>query len=220
MKDISRLIDSTLLKAETTQTQIHDLCVEAAREHFKTVCINPCWVSYAASLLKGTDTGVCTVIGFPLGAMTPAAKAFEAKQAILDGADEIDMVLNIGRLKGGDDSYVRDEIHLVKEACGERTLKVILECCLLTDEEKERACRLSVEAGADFVKTSTGFSTHGATLEDVKLMKRVVGDKCHVKAAGGVRDYHTLVAMVEAGADRIGTSNGRALVDGAKQAGN
>lgn len=216
MNDVSRLIDSTLLKPESTQQQIGDLCRQAAEDGFRTVCVNPCWVSYAHELLQGTDTGVCTVIGFPLGANTPAVKAFEAKQAVLEGADEIDMVINIGRLKGGDDSYVRDEIALVKQSIGDRTLKVIIECCLLTDSEKERACRLSVEAGAEFVKTSTGFSTYGATVEDVKLMKRTVGDASQVKAAGGIRDYATFKAMVEAGADRIGCSKGHAVLEESK----
>ena len=216
MEKISRLIDSTVLKADATAKDIEALCLEARREEFRTVCINPCWVSYAHTLLAGSSTGVCTVVGFPLGANTPAMKAYEADQAVKDGADEVDMVINIGRLKAGDDDYVRDEIAEVKKAVGSHTLKVILECCLLTDEEKERACRLCVEAHADFVKTSTGFSKGGATAHDVALMRRVVGPEMGVKAAGGVRSYADLEAMVKAGANRIGTSHGKAIIDSKK----
>lgn len=216
MEDIARLIDSTLLKADATQEQIAALCKEARENRFRTVCVNPCWVKYSSELLKGSDTGVCTVIGFPLGANTPAVKAFEVKQAILDGADEVDMVINIGRLKGHDDDYVEKEIALLKEAAGTHTLKVIIETCLLTDEEKERACRLAARAGADFVKTSTGFSTGGANVHDVKLMRQTVGDKLGVKASGGVHNYEEAVALVEAGATRIGTSHGKAIIDSKK----
>lgn len=208
----SKYIDHTLLKADATKEGILNLCEEAKEYNFKAVCINPCWIETCKEALKGSDVLVCTVIGFPLGAMTKEAKVLEAKDAVLKGADEVDMVINIGKLKDGEDDYVRDEIATIKEACGDKVLKVIIETCLLTDEEKVRACTLSKEAGADFVKTSTGFSTAGATVEDVKLMKETVGDACLVKAAGGVRNAADFDAMVEAGADRIGTSRGKELV--------
>lgn len=213
MKEIARFIDSTLLKPEATESQIVALCQEAKENGFRTVCVNPCWVETAAKILKGSDTGVCTVIGFPLGANTPAVKAFEAKQAVLQGADEVDMVINIGRLKAGDDDYVTQEIALLKDSVGSHTLKVIIECCLLTDEEKVRACRCAMKAKADFVKTSTGFSKWGAKVEDVKLMRQTVGDSMHVKAAGGVRNYAEAREMIEAGADRLGTSHGKDIID-------
>ena len=162
--------------------------------------------------LAGSDVLVCTVIGFPLGAMTTEAKVFEASDAIKKGADEVDMVINISRLKANDDNYVENEIREIKKACGNHTLKVIIECCLLTDEEKVRACKLAKAAGADFVKTSTGFSIHGATVADVKLMRETVGPQMGVKAAGGVRTHEELLEMVEAGATRIGTSSGVKLM--------
>lgn len=208
----SKYIDHTLLKADATKESILNLCEEAKEYDFFSVCVNPCWIETCKKALEGSDVKVCVVVGFPLGAMTKEAKVLETKDAVLKGADEVDMVINIGKLKDGEDDYVRDEIATIKEACGDRVLKVIIETCLLTDEEKVRACTLSKEAGADFVKTSTGFSTAGATVEDVKLMKETVGDACLVKAAGGVRNAADFDAMVEAGADRIGTSRGKELV--------
>lgn len=213
---LNKYIDHTLLKAEATKAQITKLCDEAKEYDFKTVCINPSWIEYAVKELKDSDVGVCTVIGFPLGAMTSEAKAFEAKDAIEKGAAEVDMVLNIGRLKDSDYDYVVKDIKAVKDACGDTPLKVIIEACLLTDEEKVTASKACVDAGADFVKTSTGFSTGGATIEDVKLIKETVGDRAKIKAAGGVRSYEDLLAMIEAGADRIGTSSGVKLLEGKK----
>ena len=208
----SKYIDHTLLKADATKEGILNLCEEAKEYDFFSVCVNPCWIETCKKALEGSDVKVCVVVGFTLGAMTKEAKVLETKDAVLKGADEVDMVINIGKLKDGEDDYVRDEIATIKEACGDRVLKVIIETCLLTEEEKVRACTLSKEAGADFVKTSTGFSTAGATVEDVKLMKETVGDACLVKAAGGVRNAADFDAMVEAGADRIGTSRGKELV--------
>ncbi|MBP3892175.1 MAG: deoxyribose-phosphate aldolase [Solobacterium sp.] len=208
----SKYIDHTLLYANATEAQIRALCKEAVEYDFKTVCINPCWLEVAKEELQGSDVVPCVVIGFPLGAMTTEAKVFEAKDAIEKGAKEVDMVINIGRLKDGNDAYVTNEIRQIKEAIGDHILKVIIETCLLTEEEKVRACKDSVAAGADFVKTSTGFSTAGATVEDVKLMKDTVGDKAKVKAAGGVRNQDDFAAMIEAGAERIGTSRGVDLI--------
>lgn len=209
---LSKYIDHTLLKADASAEQIAKLCNEAKEYDFKTVCVNPCNIALCKKILKGSDVEVCTVIGFPLGQMTTEAKVFEAKDAISKGADEVDMVLNIGRLKDHDLAYVTDEIHSIKEACGNTTLKVIIETCLLTDEEKVDACHCILNAGADFVKTSTGFSTGGATFEDVKLLKQTVGDKCLVKAAGGVRSHEDFLKMIELGANRIGTSSGVKLI--------
>ena len=209
---LSKYIDHTLLKADASAEQIAKLCNEAKEYDFKTVCVNPCNIALCKKILKGSDVEVCTVIGFPLGQMTTEAKVFEAKDAISKGADEVDMVLNIGRLKDHDLTYVTDEIHSIKEACGNTTLKVIIETCLLTDEEKVDACHCILNAGADFVKTSTGFSTGGATFEDVKLLKQTVGDKCLVKAAGGVRSHEDFLKMIELGANRIGTSSGVKLI--------
>lgn len=208
----SKYIDHTILKADATKDKIVNLCKEAIEYDFKSVCINPSYIPLAKELLKESDVLVCTVIGFPLGQMSTKAKVFEAKDAIEMGADEVDMVLNIAKLKDKDDEYVRDEIKAIKDACGEKTLKVIIETCLLTDEEKVRACHLIMEAGADFVKTSTGFSTSGATFEDVKILKDTVGDKCFVKAAGGVKTKEDFAKMIELGADRIGTSSGTKLM--------
>lgn len=213
MENIARLIDSTILKPDAQEKDIVALCQEAREEGFKTVCVNPSWVSRAHELLQGSQTGVTTVIGFPLGATTTATKVFETENAIANGADEIDMVINIGRLKDGDLAFVTDEISQVKMACHGHTLKVIIECCLLTDEEKRRACECIVKGGADFAKTSTGFSKSGATAADVALMRSVVGPHLGVKAAGGVRNYDELVQMVKAGANRIGTSHGKAILD-------
>ena len=208
----SKYIDHTQLKPDATKEKIIALCNEAAQYDFASVCVNPCWIELCREQLKDTDVKVCTVIGFPLGAMTTAAKVFETKDAIEKGAEEIDMVINVGRLKDGDDEYVTSEIAAIKEACGDHVLKVIIEACLLSDEEKVRACKDSEKAGADFVKTSTGFSTGGATLEDVKLMRASVSEKVKVKAAGGIRDKETFEKMIEAGAERIGTSSGAKLI--------
>lgn len=209
---LSKYIDHTLLKPEATEDQIRQLCREAKEYDFASVCVNPCWIETAAEELAGTDVRVCVVIGFPLGAMTTAAKIFETEDAVRRGAQEIDMVINIGRLRGGDDAYVTEEIRAVKKAAGSHVLKVIIETCLLSDEEKVRACLDAKKAGADFVKTSTGFSTAGATPEDVALMKRTVGCDMQVKAAGGVRSMEDMQAMIDAGADRIGTSRGTQLM--------
>lgn len=206
--EYNKLIDHTLLKPEASIDQVKQLCKEAREYEFCSVCVNPSFVELCAKELKGSSVKVCTVIGFPLGAMTSEAKAFEAKDAINKGANEIDMVINIGRLKDKDDEYVYNDIKMVKEATKGYILKVIIETCLLNDEEKIRACMLSKKAGADFVKTSTGFSTGGATKEDVALMRKIVGKEMGVKASGGVRSYEDMLAMVEAGASRIGTSSG------------
>lgn len=213
--NIAKMIDHTLLKADTTKAQIVKLCEEAKQYGFASVCVNPTWVATAAELLKGTDVKVCTVIGFPLGASTPETKAFETKNAIENGAEEVDMVINIGALKDGNDDLVERDIRAVVEAAkGKALVKVIIETCLLTEEEKVRACQLAVKAGADYVKTSTGFSTGGATTEDVALMRKTVGKNIGVKASGGVRDIKSAMAMIEAGATRIGTSSGVAIVAG------
>lgn len=209
---LSKYIDHTLLKADATSEKIKNLCAEAEEYDFKTVCVNPSYISLCKELLSNTSVGVCTVIGFPLGQMTTEAKVFEAKDAIAKGADEVDMVLNIAKLKDHDLDYVTNEIQAIKEACGSTTLKVIIETCLLTKQEKIDACHCIMNAGADFVKTSTGFSTSGATFEDVALLKQTVGDKCQVKAAGGVRSHADFLKMIELGADRIGTSSGVKLL--------
>ncbi|MCR4950948.1 MAG: deoxyribose-phosphate aldolase [Solobacterium sp.] len=208
----SKYIDHTILKADAKKADIEKVCKEAAEYDFASVCINPSWIALARELLEGTDVKVCTVVGFPLGAMTTEAKVFETEDAVAKGAEEIDMVINIGRLKDGDDAYVTEEIRRIKEACGGRILKVIIETCLLTDEEKVRACLDVKAAGADFVKTSTGFSTGGATPADVRLMKETVGSDVKVKAAGGVRTKEDLEEMIAAGAERIGTSRGVSLM--------
>ncbi|AGT32838.1 deoxyribose-phosphate aldolase [Geobacillus genomosp. 3] len=213
--DIAKMIDHTLLKPEATEEQIIQLCQEAKQYGFASVCVNPAWVKTAAQELSGTDVRVCTVIGFPLGATTPETKAFETNNAIENGAREVDMVINIGALKSGADELVERDIRAVVEAAdGKALVKVIIETALLTDDEKVRACQLAVKAGADYVKTSTGFSGGGATVEDVVLMRRTVGDKVGVKASGGVRDRKTAETMMEAGATRIGTSSGVAIVSG------
>jgi deoxyribose-phosphate aldolase len=188
MKEIAKMIDHTLLKAEATKDQIEQLCAEAKEYQFASVCVNPTWVAYASELLKGTGVDVCTVIGFPLGANTPETKAFETTNAIENGATEVDMVINIGALKNGDDSLVEKDIQAVVNAAkGKALTKVIIETSLLTEEEKARACKLAVSAGTDFVKTSTGFSTGGATVDDIALMRKTVGPTIGVKASGGVR---------------------------------
>lgn len=210
----ANMIDHTLLKANATQEEIGKLCQEARQYHFASVCVNPAYVSLAAKLLKGSDVKVCTVIGFPLGSTTPTVKAIEARDAIAAGADEIDMVINIGALKSGNDAMVLDDIKAVREATRGKILKVIIETAYLTKEEKIRACKMSKEAGADFVKTSTGFGPHGATVEDVKLMREVVGPEMGVKASGGIRDCKTAQDMVKAGATRLGTSASVSIVTG------
>ncbi len=209
---LSKYIDHTLLKPDATKAQIVKLCEEAKEYDFASVCVNPSWIEVTKAELAGSGVNTCVVIGFPLGAMTTAAKVFEAKDAIEKGADEVDMVINVGRLKDGDDAFVTEEIRQIKEAVGNHILKVIIETCLLTDEEKVRACKDSIAAGADFVKTSTGFSTGGATVEDVKLMKDTVGDTLQVKASGGVKNEDDFKAMIDAGATRIGTSRGVSLM--------
>ncbi len=210
---LSKYIDHTLLKPESTRADIQKVVDEAIKYDFASVMVNPCWIPFVKEQLRGTDVLAACVIGFPLGANTTAVKVYEVEDAIKNGADEVDMVLNIGMLKGGDDEYVTNEIRALKKAAGTHTLKVIIETCLLTDEEKVRACKDAVAAGADFVKTSTGFSTGGATVEDVKLMKKAVeGSPVKVKASGGVRTPEEFQAMIDAGAERIGTSHGCSLV--------
>ena len=208
----NKLIDHTLLKQDASPEQIVKLCEEAKQFDFMSVCVNPAYVPLAAECLKGSGVKVCTVIGFPLGMNLTKTKVEEAELCIKEGAEEIDMVINVGMLKAGHDDYVIEEIRLLKEVAGSKVLKVIIETCLLSDEEKVRACKLSKEAGADFVKTSTGFSTGGATVHDVKLMRETVGPNMGVKASGGVRTHEDLIAMVEAGASRIGTSNGTKIL--------
>ena len=209
---LAKYIDHTLLKPEATEQQIIKLCEEAATFHFASVCVNPCWVKLCSEKLVGTDVMVCTVAGFPLGANTTCLKVDEAVRAVQDGAQEIDMVLNIGRLKSGYLDKIYDEVHRVVEAVRPAQVKVIIETCLLTEEEKITACVIAREAGAHFVKTSTGFNKAGATVQDVALMRQVVGDTMGVKAAGGIRDYETAVAMIKAGANRIGASSSVAIV--------
>lgn len=210
----NKMIDHTVLKADTPKETVKRIFDEAIEYDFASVCINPCHVKYAADYLKDSDVKVCTVVGFPLGATTSGTKAFETSEAVNNGADEIDMVMNIGALKDKNYDYVCDDIKAVVQAAGGKTVKVILETCLLTQEEIVKACQLCQQAGADFVKTSTGFSTRGATIEDVEIMKATVGDTMKVKAAGGVRTYDDMVKIVAAGADRIGTSAGCSLVQG------
>lgn len=208
----NKMIDHTVLKADTPLETVKRICDEAIEYGFASVCINPCHVAYCADYLKDSDVNVCTVIGFPLGANTSAVKAFETKDAIANGADEIDMVMNIGALKDKNYDLVRDDVKAVVEAANGTLVKVILETCLLTEDEIKKACELCVEAKADYVKTSTGFSTRGATIEDVRIMKEAVHGKAKVKAAGGVRTPEDMVKIVAAGADRIGTSAGCSLV--------
>jgi deoxyribose-phosphate aldolase len=211
---VASAIDHTLLKPDATADDIETLCREAREWKFATVCVNPTWVALAARRLQGSGVGVCSVVGFPLGATTPDVKQYEARRAIFDGATEIDMVLNVGALKSGDVRLVSEDIRAVVAACSDRQLvtKVILETALLTDEEKTTACTLAKAAGADFVKTSTGFGPGGATAADVALMRRVVGAEMGVKASGGVRDLQQMQAMVAAGATRIGASAGVRIV--------
>lgn len=214
--ELAKLIDHTALKPETTKKQIIQLCEEAKEYGFASVCVNPTWVKLAAECLADSEVKVCTVIGFPLGANTSEVKAFEAKNAITSGAEEVDMVINIAALKDGDDAFVESDIHSVVEAANGTLVKVIIETCLLSNEEKIRACQLAVKAGANFVKTSTGFSTGGATKEDIQLMRETVGPTIGVKASGGVRTREDVEEMVAAGATRIGASAGVAIVSDEK----
>jgi len=212
--EVAALIDHTLLKPDATRAEIEALCREAGEHRFATVCVNPGWVGLAASLLRGRGVGVCAVVGFPLGATTPDTKHYETRRAIFDGATEIDMVINVGALKSGELRWVERDMEAVTGPCRESgvTSKVIIEAALLTDEEKVTACALAKAAGADFVKTSTGFAKGGATVADVALMRRVVGESMGVKAAGGVRDYESVRALVAAGASRVGASAGVRII--------
>lgn len=210
--NLTQYIDHTNLKPTATPDDIKKLCAEARQFGFKAVCVNSCYAALASELLKGSDVLVCAVVGFPLGAMSTAAKRFEAEQAVKDGAAEIDMVMNIGLANAGDWKGVEEDILAVKQGARGAVLKVIIETCYLTDEEKIAACEAAVRAGAGFVKTSTGFGPAGATVEDIRLMKKAVEGRALVKAAGGVRDKVTALAMIEVGADRLGTSNGVAII--------
>jgi deoxyribose-phosphate aldolase len=211
---LASMIDHTLLKAEATRPQIEKLCAEAAEYRFASVCVNPSWVPLCKQLLQGTPVKVCTVIGFPLGSTGTAAKAAEARAAVADGADELDMVINIGRLLDGDGDYVAEDVRGVVGAANVRLVKSIIEICYLSDEQIVAACKLAVRAGAGFVKTSTGFGSGGATVEAVRLMRRTVGPDIGVKASGGIRTRKDALAMVNAGASRIGASAGVAIVEG------
>lgn len=215
-KTIASMIDHTLLKPEATPAQVERLCAEAAEYHFASVCVNPVYIPLAARLLKGTGVKVCCVVGFPLGAIAPEQKAAEAASCAAMGAEELDMVIHVGAAKAGDWALVQRDIEGVVKAAAGRTVKVIIETCLLTDEEKVKACEAAKAAGAHFVKTSTGFSTGGATTHDIALMRKTVGPEMGVKASGGIRDYETAMAMIEAGANRIGASAGIAIVAAAE----
>ncbi|OGR95217.1 MAG: deoxyribose-phosphate aldolase [Elusimicrobia bacterium GWF2_62_30] len=212
------MIDHTLLKANATQEEIGKLCEEARKYRFASVCVNPGYVALSSRLLRGSNVMVCTVIGFPLGSTTPTVKAIEARDAIANGADEIDMVLNIGALKSGNDQLVLDDIKAVRDATRGKTLKVILETSYLTKDEKIRACKMSKQAQADFVKTSTGFGSGGATPEDIALMRETVGPEMGVKASGGIKNAEVAAAMIKAGATRLGTSASIAIVSGGEAA--
>ena len=216
MYNIAKYIDHTVLKATTTSKEVEKLCLEAKEYGFYSVCVNGCFVKECKELLKDSDVKIAAVVGFPLGAMTKTAKVFEAREAIANGANEIDMVINVGKLTEGDSKYVEDEIREIKEAIGKNVLKVIIETCYLNEEQKMLACELSLNANADFVKTSTGFGTAGATFEDVILMKKMVGDNAEVKASGGVKSYETAEKYIELGATRLGTSSGIDIIKGAK----
>lgn len=215
-KTIASMIDHTLLKPEATPAQVERLCAEAAEYHFASVCVNPVYIPLAARLLKGTGVKVCCVVGFPLGAIAPEQKAAEAASCATMGAEELDMVIHVGAAKAGDWALVQRDIEGVVKAAAGHTVKVIIETCLLTDEEKVKACEAAKAAGAHFVKTSTGFSTGGATTHDIALMRKTVGPEMGVKASGGIRDYETAMAMIEAGANRIGASAGIAIVAAAE----
>lgn len=213
-KPLAKYIDHTLLKPDATPDEIKRLCAEAREYGFASVCVNSCYAALASAELEGSGVEVCCVVGFPLGAMDMASKAIEARNAVAAGAQEIDMVMNIGRLKGAEYEYVRADIATVVQTAGV-PVKVIIETCLLSDDEKRWACQIAEQAGAAFVKTSTGFSTGGATAEDVRLMRETVSERVRVKAAGGIRDYETAMAMIEAGADRLGASAGISIVKSA-----
>lgn len=212
MKPLNKYIDHTILKPAATEADVRKLCAEAAEHDFASVCVNPCYVALCKELLRGTDVKVCTVIGFPLGANTTQVKAFEAKDALANGADEFDMVINVGALKDGNYDFVRSDIKSVVDQVPGKCTKVIIETFLLTDDEKVKAVRLSAEAGAHFVKTCTGFSGGGATVEDIRLMKANIDDGMEVKASAGIRDRSAADALIEAGADRLGTSAGMAII--------
>ncbi|MGM0508006.1 MAG: deoxyribose-phosphate aldolase [Fusobacteriota bacterium] len=216
--ELNKYIDHTILKAVTTEKDIKKICSEAKEYDFFSVCVNSCYANLVSKELKESNVKTCSVVGFPLGAMTMEAKIFEAKDAVINGADEIDMVINIGKLKSGDTEYVKKEIAEIKKAIGKKTLKVILETCYLTDEEKTLVSKLSVEAKADFVKTSTGFGTGGATFKDVKLMKAAVNGKAKIKASGGIRDFETAKKYIDLGVSRIGASSGIKIINGEKVA--
>ncbi|BBV10248.1 TPA: deoxyribose-phosphate aldolase [Providencia stuartii] len=220
MKNIAQYIDHTLLAANATVNDIKQLCAEAAEHHFASVCVNTGYVPLASECLKNSNVMVCCVVGFPLGACLTEAKAFEAAEAVRRGANEVDMVINVGMLKSGDLEFVRQDIAAVLAACGEATLKVILETCLLTDDEITQVCEICRTLNVGFVKTSTGFSTMGATEHHVALMRKVVGDKIGVKASGGVRDRETAEKMIKAGANRVGASASVAIVSGNSVASN
>lgn len=214
-KPLNKYFDHTLLKPEASGEQIDRLCAEAAKYDFYSVCVNSCYVARCMEKLRGTDVKIAAVVGFPLGACTSRTKAFETEEACMDGASEVDMVLNVGKFKDGDYDYIRDDIYAVVEAAAKYNaiVKLILETCLLSPAEIEEACKLAKEAGAHFVKTSTGFNSGGATVADVALMKKTVGAALEVKASGGIRDYDTAMAMIEAGADRIGASASVAIME-------
>ena len=216
MKDIRAYIDNTLLKPDATPEQIEKICAESREYGFASVCVNPAYVPLAAKCLSGSGVKVCTVIGFPLGMNQSEVKAFEASLAEKQGAEELDMVINVGRLKAGDDEYVKKDIEAVVAAANGKLVKVIIETFLLTDEEKTRACGIAKAAGADFVKTCTGFSGGGANVRDIALMREAVGPEMGVKASGGVRDFESAKALIEAGATRIGASSGKKIVEGSK----
>lgn len=215
---IAKYIDHTLLKPTATCLDIEQLCKEALQYRFHSVCVNSCYVSLASELLKASEVNVCSVVGFPLGAMSTRAKLFEAERALTDGTDEIDMVMNIGWLKSKRTKEVLQEISFIKKEAGNHILKVILETCYLDEAEKKLACKICVDAGADFVKTSTGFGSGGATIEDIKLMKNAVKGDAKIKASGGIRDRETALEYIYLGVDRIGTSNSIAIVTGGKSA--
>lgn len=216
--ELAKYIDHTVLKPDADDPALDKLCNEAKQYGFKAVCVNSSRVPYVVEKLSGTGVEICSVVGFPLGAMSSQAKAFEAKQAMDHGATEIDMVLNIGWLKSGEIEMAKEDIRTVRQQIRDDiVLKIIIETCLLTEEEKVKACEISKEAGADFVKTSTGFSSGGATLEDVALMRKVVGPDMGVKASGGIKDYATAIVMIQAGATRLGVSAGVAIVEGASK---
>ena len=214
-KNVAAMIDHTLLKQDASEEQIAKICEEALEYHFASVCVNPSYVAQCAEALKGSSVEVCTVIGFPLGATTSASKAFEAKDAIANGATEVDMVVNVGKIKSGNWDFVKDDIAAVVKAADKKAVvKVIIETCLLTDEEKVKVCQIAKEVGADFVKTSTGFSKWGAKPEDVALMRKTVGPDMGVKASGGIHNAEEALAMINAGASRLGCSAGIAVVNG------